>query len=376
MKEKKTGMIVLISILVMVIVLLTGIVIFLLVGNHKKDREIVKKVHDETQEQQEVTRTDINVTAGVQQEASENQTRPVVLKGYEFQIPVEYGCMIAEDVGPVIYMSDIFQLRLRVDDFSYEEYTKDPEHAMQNARDAGGEITKEVAEAEINGRKIAWFRTTLLGDDMVVMWSEADKNRMFSGQMVIFSQDIGEEDFLNVFAQIIGSAEKTDKPDSTEEDLLAWEPQINVGERRSQGSITTDDFTVTFPVPEGFYAQTDVVYVSEEKDYYSDDYMTNDYVSVSCRVTKDFFEDARSVISDDWNYDNAKIKTVEVSGRTYYYAISEKDIDGKQVQYVTAACGLSESGWIYSVEATVTDYERSLTLDDIKGFLSITVDSL
>lgn len=376
MKEKKTGMIVLISILVMVIVLLTGIVIFLLVGNHKKDREIVKKVHDETQEQQEVTRTDINVTAGVQQEASKNQTRPVVLKGYEFQIPLEYGCMIAEDVGPVIYMSDIFQLRLRVDDFSYEEYTKDPEHAMQNARDAGGEITKEVAEVEINGRKIAWFRTTLLGDDMVVMWSEADKNRMFSGQMVIFSQDIGEEDFLNVFAQIIGSAEKTDKPDSTEEDLLAWEPQINVGERRSQGSITTDDFTVTFPVPEGFYAQTDEVYVSEEKDYYSDDYMTNDYVSVSCRVTKDFFEDARSVISDDWNYDNAKIKTVETGGRTYYYAISEKDIDGKQVQYVTAACGLSESGWIYSVEATVTDYERSLTLDDIKGFLSITVDSL
>lgn len=376
MKEKKTGMIVLISILVMVIVLLTGIVILLLVGNHKKDREIVKKVHDETQEQQEVTRTDINVTAGVQQEASENQTRPVVLKGYEFKIPLEYGCMIAEGVGPVIYMSDIFQLRLRVDDFSYEEYTKDPEHAMQNARDAGGEITKEVAEAEINGRKIAWFRTTLLGDDMVVMWSEADKNRMFSGQMVIFSQDIGEEDFLNVFAQIIGSAEKTDKPDSTEEDLLAWEPQINVGERRSQGSITTDDFTVTFPVPEGFYAQTDEVYVSEEKDYYSDDYMTNDYVSVSCRVTKDFFEDARSVISDDWNYDNAKIKTVEAGGRTYYYAISEKDIDGKQVQYVTAACGLSESGWIYSVEATVTDYERSLTLDDIKGFLSITVDSL
>lgn len=376
MKEKKTGMIVLISILVMVIVLLTGIVIFLLVGNHKKDREIVKKVHDETQEQQEVTRTDINVTAGVQQEASKNQTRPVVLKGYEFQIPLEYGCMIAEDVGPVIYMSDIFQLRLRVDDFSYEEYTKDPEHAMQNARDAGGEITKEVAEVEINGRKIAWFRTTLLHDDMVVMWSEADKNRMFSGQMVIFSQDIGEEDFLNVFAQIIGSAEKTDKPDSTEEDLLAWEPQINVGERRSQGSITTDDFTVTFPVPEGFYAQTDEVYVSEEKDYYSDDYMTNDYVSVSCRVTKDFFEDARSVISDDWNYDNAKIKTVETGGRTYYYAISEKDIDGKQVQYVTAACGLSESGWIYSVEATVTDYERSLTLDDIKGFLSITVDSL
>lgn len=376
MKEKKTGMIVLISILVMVIVLLTGIVIFLLVGNHKKDREIVKKVHDETQEQQEVPRTDINVTAGVQQEASGNQTRPVVLKGYEFQIPVEYGCMIAEDVGPVIYMSDIFQLRLRVDDFSYEEYTKDPEHAMQNARDAGGEITKEVAEVEINGRKIAWFRTTLLGDDMVVMWSEADKNRMFSGQMVIFSQDIGEEDFLNVFAQIIGSAEKTDKPDSTEEDLLAWEPQINVGERRSQGSITTDDFTVTFPVPEGFYAQTDEVYVSEEKDYYSDDYMTNDYVSVSSRVTKDFFEDARSVISDDWNYDNAKIKTVETGGRTYYYAISEKDIDGKQVQYVTAACGLPESGWIYSVEATVTDYERSLTLDDIKGFLSITVDSL
>lgn len=157
---------------------------------------------------------------------------------------------------------------------------------------------------------------------------------------------------------------------------MAWEPQINVGERRSQGSITTDDFTVTFPVPEGFYAQTDEVYVSEEKDYYSDDYMTNDYVSVSCRVTKDFFEDARSVISDDWNYDNAKIKTVEAGGRTYYYAISEKDIDGKQVQYVTAACGLSESGWIYSVEATVTDYERNLTLDDIKGFLSITVDSL
>lgn len=376
MKEKKTGMIVLISILVMVIVLLIGIVIFLLVGNHKKDREIVKKAQDETQEQQEMPHKDSNAAAGVQQEAFGNQTRPVVLKGYEFQIPVEYGCMIAEDVGPVIYMSDIFQLRLRVDDFSYEEYTKDPEHAMQNARDAGGEITKEVAEVEINGRKIAWFRTTLLGDDMVVMWSEADKNRMFSGQMVIFSQDIGEEDFLNVFAQIIGSAEKTDKPDSTEEDLLAWEPQINVGERRSQGSITTDDFTVTFPVPEGFYAQTDEVYVSEEKDYYSDDYMTNDYVSVSCRVTKDFFEDARSVISDDWNYDNAKIKTVETGGRTYYYAISEKDIDGKQVQYVTAACGLSESGWIYSVEATVTDYERSLTLDDIKGFLSITVDSL
>lgn len=283
MKEKKTGMIVLISVLVTVIVLLTGIVIFLLVGNHKKDREVVKKAHDETQEQQEVQHTDINVTAGVQQEASGNQTRPVVLKGYKFQVPVEYGCMIAEDVGPVIYMSDIFQLRLRVDDFSYEEYTKDPEHAMQNARDAGGEITKEVAEVEINGRKIAWFRTILLGDDMVVMWSEADKTRMFSGQMVIFSQDIGEEDFLNVFAQIIGSAEKTDKPDSTEEDLVAWEPQINVGEKRSQG---------------------------------------------------------------------------------------------RQVQYVTAVCGLPESGWIYSVEATATDYERSLTLDDIKGFLSITVESL
>lgn len=359
MKEKKTGMIVLISVLVTVIVLLSGIVIFLLVGNYKKDRGVVKKTQDETQ--------------GLQ-EASGNQTRPVVFKGYEFQVPVEYGCMIAEDVGPVIYMSDIFQLRLRVDDINYEEYTKDPEHAMQNARDAGGKITKEVTETEVNRRKIAWFRTTLLGDDMVVMWSEADKNRMFAGQMVIFSQDIGEEDFLNVFAQIIQSAEKTDKPDSTEEDLAAWEPQINVGEKRSKGSIKTDDFTVTFPVPEGYYAQTDEVYVSDEGDYYADDYMTNDYISASCRVTKDFYEDARSEISDDWNYENAEIKTMEAGGRTYYYSISEKDIDGKKVQYVMAACELSESGWIYSVEATATDYERSLTLDDIKGFLSITVD--
>lgn len=373
MNEHKTGMIVLISILTAVIVLLTGTVVFLLVGNHKKENQTGKKIQKETQKQQETgLGTDEKTTAKNQQQTSGEQTIPVVFKGYEFQIPLDYGCMIPEDMGPVVYMSDVFQLRLRVEDKNYEAYTKDPEHVMQNARDAGGEITKEVAEAEIKGRKIAWFRTTLQGDDMVVMWSKADENRIFGGQMAILSQDMKEEDFLNVFAQITESAQKTDKQDTTKEDLAAWEPEINVGEERKQGSITTSDFTVTFPVQEGYYAQKDEVYVSEGKDYYSDDYMTNDLISVSCCVTKDYFETAREAVQYDGNYENAEIKTLESGGKTYYYAVAETESDGKRVQYVMAVCELG-NGWMYSVEAMATDFGRSLTIDDIEGFLPIKV---
>ncbi len=347
MKENKTGLIILISVLTAVIVILMGTLVFLLAENRNKENRTGKKVREETQKTKQGT--DAPITTGVQQEVSGGPARPVVFKGYEFQVPVDYGCIIAEGMGPVVYMSDIFQLRLRVEDKNYETYTKDPEHAMQNAKDAGGEITKEVTESEIKGHKIAWYRTSLQDDDMVVMWSAADENRMFGGQMVILSQDMKEEDFLNVFAQVIESAEETDKPDST-----------------------TDDFTITFPVPEGFYAQDDEVYVTDEKDYYSDDYMTNDFVSVSCRVTKDFFENARAEIQSDWNYENAEIKTLDAGGRTFYYATAEKNSDGKRTQYVIAVCELPECGWIYSVEADATDCEREITIDDMKGFLSFT----
>lgn len=358
MKKTKTILIVLSSILIIFIISLTGLLIFL--SNHSpKTNDVLPSQEAGSDRNPENTFTDVK--------------RPVIYKGYEFLIPLDYSCMITEDLGPIIYRSGVFQLRLRVEDKNYESYTKDPARAMQKVKDAGGQITQEVSETQINGHTIAWFRTDLLGDDMVVLWSAADETRMFVGQLAILSQDMEEEDFLTVFAQIIETAKESDMPNSTEEDLLAWEPEINLGKRRPQGTIETDALCLTFPVPEDYYAQSDEIYISARQDYYADSYMTNDYVSVSCRVTKNDYESAEEEIVNDWNYEDAKIKTLEIAGYTYYYAESQKNNDGKQFQYVLAICELPESGWFYAVEAVAIDNERAIGISDIEGFLSIEV---
>lgn len=361
MKTHKKSLFILISILILIIVILVGLLLFM--------PRLSIRTSDVPLPQDPAPDSTLESN-------STEVRRPVIYKGYEFLIPLDYGCMIKEDMGPIIYMSGVFQLRLRVEDRNYDTYTQDPARAMQKVKDAGGEITKEVSETQINGRNIAWFRTNLSGDDMVVMWSAADEDRMFAGQMALFSPDMTEADFLAIFAQIVETAEASDMPNSTEEDLLAWEPEFNVGERRTQGTIETDTLRLTFQVPEEYYAQSDEIYVSAKQDYYADTYMTNDFVSVSCRITKDDYESASEEFLNDWNYQDAEVSTLESAGYTYYYAKAEADSDGKQFQYVLAICELPESGWFYTVEATAIDCERDIDISDIEGFLAIDVLSV
>lgn len=309
----------------------------------------------------------------------ENNTGEVtfVMDGFQMRVPSDYECFYYEGIGPVIYMEDVFQMKIVVRDGSYEEEMKNPESITEKSVEAGGEILQEVRETELDGKKYVYFRVDLLGDEnFVVQTQAADTDRRLGGQIVVEKQDLTDEDLLHIFAGVACTAQVTDAPDSGMEDILGQTSSAFYSgvERKEESTITYAGESVSFKVPEGFYSEG----VADTELYGSESFVTENYsIMADCFLeaaepeygAKEFVENNLEY-ADDSVKEGVELKTLEAGGKTWYYCELHYKHDGSDMQRIYAACDISDSAY-FSVKVIAIDAEQELTLDMVRAFFEV-----
>ncbi len=296
-----------------------------------------------------------------------------VIGGYEFTVPGEYDMFYNEMIGPVVYMDDVFQMKTAVVETSYEEVMKDPASLTEKSVEAGGEILQDIKESEVNGKKYAYFRVDLSGEECFVVYTATPDNKKRIGAQIAIEKDgLSDEDMLQVFSTIAGSAVETNKADSTYDDIdaqLAERTKSEIyGEAKEESTLKFGGKEVTFRVPEGFYS---------EDAYEGSDYMTERFCTADPRMEtqcyfyeSEWFDGVKGYLEASITLDDTKIESMEIEGKTIYYIIEKYMHDDSEVQRLYAGCDLGEKNF-YVIDALVIDEDIDLSMETIREFLLV-----
>lgn len=301
----------------------------------------------------------------------------IVIDGFKFQIPSDYGCMYADEIGPVVYLDDVFQMKIEVQDIMYEEIMKNPDSVTEKTIESGGKIKQELKEIEFEGKKYAYFRMELQSNKCFVVYTEeSETDKRFAGNIVIQKEDLSDEDLLHIFSGVISSAQKTEEPNSTKNDILAQiAEQITVenrkpGEEKEESIMRLEEEEAAFLVPEDFYSNGQYV----KEDFVSGDLAVYVYCSLQQAVKESGFESAQACIETEREYllesvrDETEIQTIDINGKSFYYIAVHYKYAGSDVQRIYAACDIGENA-IYKVEANALDEDVELSIDTIRDFM-------
>lgn len=393
MEKTHTKFYIIITILIAIITFLVGLIVGMFINIKLPTKESSQVSSETVKEVSSVSEVSISTESSVKETTSENPEpqsevstvtestqvaeggTPVVFQGYQFIIPNDYGVMFTPDMGPLPYMNDLFQIRLVIraeDDDTFNGFYDNPAYLTEKAVAQGGIIVDECRPVTFKNRDYFVFRVDLGGDDCVVFRTRIDHENSFAGNMVILSDTITEEDYMNVISGLAESIEKSDKPDTTEDEFIGSKFNIGVGTIKEQSTITTKNFKVTYKVPSLFKATDDTFTTESEGEtiMYCDTYMTDLFDMADVYVT--YYEDgAKSYVADNGRYEGCKLQTLEQNGHTFYYAEKETEEDGVYLQKMLFATDMPGEGWIYYLDIyTNTRFE----LDDIRDFLYVTVE--
>lgn len=309
------------------------------------------------------------------EENQENQTDgsdvSIVIEGIKVQIPGEYGCFIEENKGPIVYRDDLFTLLIAVRDHSYEEEMRNPEGLMEGAARVGGEITKEIEEIEIKGKKYAYYKYTNGGEDFIVVYTAApDQDRRLCAQLLIRSKKETDEELLGRWADIAASAVETDEADTTQESMAEARRLADFGEKKEESTLVYDGVRITFQVEPEFYS------TYEDSDELSScEYFTNpdDYRTLDCTLIPDYGQGAETYVENQvifWDTKSMETGSVKVDGYTFYYAEARYTHEGSEFQRIVAACNIGD-GYMYTISATAIDVDDRIELDDYEDFMKV-----
>lgn len=300
-----------------------------------------------------------------------------MLGGYKMVVPKKYSCTFAEGIGLIVYVDNAFQMKLMVKAEPFERVSADPESLVKKTLDAGGKIVQEIQEKELDGGKYLFFKAEINGSLSFVAHT-GDSEKRFAAQIIIESEDMTDQELLQVFADIVKTAEKTEEPDSVKEDIFNQAVAPDYGTKKSESSISFAGETVKFHVPEGFYSK----YTYGNDSYWTESFQTKDFLRVDCSLwsTKKAgdYPGAKAYIDNmlDFESDSVKreqkVESVKIAGNTCYYIDLHYTYAGTDYQYVYAACDYGQTG-IFVVNATALDFPEDLSVDTIREFFK-TVD--
>jgi hypothetical protein len=191
-------------------------IVYIVLENDKPDNMVVEQEADAD------TDTGIKVDFETDELAKEinKQDLDMIIGGYQFTIPSDYDCMYVDDIGPVIYQPDVFQMRLVVKGRPYDEVCSDSESMVNAITEKGAVVLQEMQQIEINGNPYTYLKIDLEGDEMLVCYGDVpDHLTHLGGQIVIQSNSVSDEELLHMFASIAETAMVTDEPDTTQEDV-------------------------------------------------------------------------------------------------------------------------------------------------------------
>lgn len=297
----------------------------------------------------------------------------MIIDGFRFTVPGDYDCFYSYEIGPVVYLDDVFQMKTAVREGTYEEMMEDSASMTQKTVDAGGTILQEVRETEFEGKQYAYFRMELSGDVCFVVYTQAaDTDSRVAGQIVVENSELTDEDLIHVFASIAATAQRTDEEDSDYDDIveqMAARSSI-IGEWKEESSLSLDGVTVTFCVPAGFCSQG----IYEADSYSTENFQTADYaIGVDCYLQADeWFADAESFIEAEiegnFRDTDIEMQKINVDGKDCYYYEEKYEYNGSAYQRICAACDVDGNGTFYYVKAAVMDEGVELSIDTIRDF--------
>lgn len=383
MGEKKTKVGIIIAAIIVMVVLDIFIVGFLVLrhfNQNKNDKQVANKTTESirNKKNRKSILDEMEEDDGDDSWADFNNAEiKLVVDGIKITIPKDFFSTVLPDIGPVVSLDDVFQMKLAVKELDYSDVMKHPDDRMKGAHEAGGEITKELEETEVNGKKYSYFCYTLNGDICMVIYTEAPvQNKCFCSQAVLENETVKVEDILHSFALVAETAVETDKANTTYDDIMEQQRIANLGEKRNESTMKLGSMEITHKVADGFYydadSETDEVSADEEWGIAFEDYCSADKVQVECEL-QGKMSDAKQEIEDKNEYSDGSsgVKTAEINGYTVYYVMERYEHNDMDVQKITGACNLKNGG-VFKVGLWVHDTEVEYTFDSIAKFFEIT----
>lgn len=383
-KRDSKGLWIALGIFIALLLLLAGMVVWLICGQGSSEREngnagpfvIEESASDEETKPENTAAPVPEISEG--NETGEKETE-IVVGGYRFGIPSDYSCFYAEGIGPVIYTENRFQMRLGVRSDSYEEATENPDKLTEKTVAAGGKILQEVKEITIDGKSYSYFRMELGGEPCFVIYTASPEgDRTLAGQIAVISDELTDAELTDIFASVAVTAEVTEQPDSTSEDIAKQTEETGEhtpGKKKETSSLSFDNETVCFGVPEGFYStgysETDIY---TEESFVSEDYaVMADCYLWSSGAEDSYYTSAEAYINVAWDslYDNVKkeaeIRTMDIEGTNYFYIDAHYEMDGRECRHIYAACDIGTYG-IYVVSASMVKDGAGLNMETLHDF--------
>lgn len=294
-----------------------------------------------------------------------------VQSGYEFTVPGQYELVYADKAGVVVFQESVFQMKMGVSDGTYEEVISGPEEFTQVTVDAGGVIEQDIKETELDGKQYAYYCAKLQDENMLVIYTAApDEGKRIAGQIVLQGEDVADEDMMQMFASIAGSAVSTDKADSTKDDIVVEmaekKPSSVSQEWIEESAMEFGGVKTTHKIPENFYLEDSY----EGSEYAAERYtMMDPYISVTCMLYDiPWYANVESYIEDSKHLDDSKVKTMTIDGNKVYYIVESFKNDEDEYQQIYAGCDLGEHQF-YVVDAYVIGEDMELSMDTIQKFL-------
>lgn len=308
--------------------------------------------------------------SGIFDEEVNNQTynaSPVtfVVKGVQYTSPSDYLVRYGDDIGPIVYMTNVFQMKMVRKDETFDNVVSNIAELDDKAINGGAKSLKEPTTVKIGDKSFAYFIVDIDHEKTLgVLTKSPDGKFCIGGQIVIMSDKVSDENILNMFAGIAATASVTDKADSTKAEIDA-QIKFITGEKRTSSTIKYKEASLTYKVPDGcyftaetdgatsfsqFYSSADLeIYVSIEEKAFADD--TAEY-SIDCSV----------------QYEENAVKLVEeIGGNKVYICTSHYTNDnGKEYYDITAKSDIDKQ-FTYCVSANWVD-KGDIPFDSIRRF--------
>ena len=361
--------------------------------NVAEEKREWKQESEETANAAEEKATQNAVEEKTAEEETKNSTGEggycVVTGGYQFTLPSDVTATV-NNQGLILTDENVnYQMLVTVRDYNFEEKKDTLDFFSSNVKDACYEVTKEVELTSVADREWAYFNyLDEDGSNMLLAYSAADENHTFAN-LVLRYGDLSDEEILKETAEILGTAQKTDLPDTTLDDIVEMEAERS-GDASSDvqeyaSSVETADIlvgeeTVTVSVPEDFYIMNfsleeessaksfvskngtvDLLLMGEEENYYGS--------------LESWVKEFTSIPEEAQNVSKSGVQTEQVGDTTVAYQIAsyeeESSYSGETNTYIVLeAVGELPQGGYIQLEAETTE-ENGLNFEMIKDFFQI-----
>ena len=341
----------------------------------------------------------INAKFGEDKSATENETNTnkpepwhIVFKGYAFSVePV--GLAIIHESGCInIRSCDEYLIQIDVEDGTAEEFWNGRDDRVKNMEDSGYVIELAPEKVELQGREYIRYIISLAnerGADVdntyfyVLVSDTGDDQRFFTvikfDGIDIASLNVKEKDGIyekavdEVTAVVAGAVPTDETNDMAGSYWQETQPVDTGNSATDKDSITNEDTTVSYELPEGYILTDDDL---SGKKYYSD----NDRVNVTISVVPYTWMTAADMAERERGAGISKVISsgqYEVSGVTfYYYTYSILHIRGEKRSITYHFNGYADlkNGDIYSVYGFADDNPAAMEPDTYADFMKINME--